>query len=433
MSVITDAAKIEQLLTRGVEMAYPNKDAMRQALMSGRRLRVYLGVDPTSPTLHIGHALQLKKLREFQELGHEVILLLGSFTAMIGDPTDKLAARQQLTAEQVMANGATYKKQAKKLLKFSGENAAKLMFNHKWLAKLTMKEVVDLASHFTVQQMAERDMFRKRLGWHQRVGSNNNETKTLEDGSTVSIPAMATGYFEPKPVYLHEFLYPLMQGFDSVAMDVDVELGGSDQTFNMLAGRTLMREMKQKEKQVLALKLLTNDEGKKMSKSEGGFVAINDVPEEMYGKLMSMSDSMILPYFEIMTDVPMEEIEGMKLQMAAGTNPRDLKMKLAANVVTMFHGKAAAKRAAKHFSTVFQQHEQPTEMVDFQIFAPTNILDVLVATKLANSRGDGKQLIAGGGVRVDDVTVTDINLVIDPAKLPAVLQKGKRHFVRLVK
>ena len=402
MSPITDAAKIEQLLTRGVELAYPNKDAMREALMSGRRLRVYLGVDPTSPVLHIGHALQLKKLREFQELGHEVILLIGSFTAMIGDPTDKLAARQQLTAAQVMENAATYKKQAKKLLKFSGENGAKLMFNHKWLAKMNLGDVVNLASHFTVQQMSERDMFEKRLA-------------------------------EGKPVYLHEFMYPLMQGYDSVAMDVDIELGGSDQTFNMLAGRTLMREMKQKEKQVLALKLLVNDEGKKMSKSEGGFVAINDVPEEMYGKLMSMSDSMILPYFEIMTDVPMEEIEGMKLQMAAGTNPRDLKMKLAANVVTMFHGKAAAKRAAKHFSTVFQQHEQPTEMVDFQIFAPTNILDVLVAVKLANSRGEGKQLIAGGGVRIDDVTVTDIGLMIDPTKLPAVLQKGKRHFVRLVK
>ncbi|HRH32473.1 MAG TPA: tyrosine--tRNA ligase, partial [bacterium] len=341
-------------------------------------------------------------LREFQELGHEVILLIGSFTAMIGDPTDKLAARQQLSAAQVMENAASYKKQAKKILKFTGENAAKLMFNHKWLAKMSFSDVVELASHFTVQQMSERDMFEKRLA-------------------------------EGKPVYLHEFMYPLMQGYDSVAMDVDVELGGSDQTFNMLAGRTLMREMKNKEKQVLSLKLLTNAEGKKMSKSEGGFVAITDAPEDMYGKLMSMSDSMILPYFEIITDVPMEEIEGMKLQMSAGTNPRDIKMKLAAEVVTMFHGKVAAKRAAKHFSTVFQQHEQPTEMIDFQVASPMNILDVLVAAKLASSRGEGKQLIAGGGVRIDDVAVTDIGLMIDPAKLPAVLQKGKRHFIRLVK
>lgn len=402
MSVITDATKIDRLLTRGVEMAYPNKDAMQTALMSGRRLRIYLGVDPTAPTLHIGHALQMKKLREFQELGHEVILLIGSFTAMIGDPTDKLAARKQLTAEEVMLNAASYKKQAKKILKFTGENAAKLMFNHKWLAKMNLGDVVELASHFTVQQMSERDMFDQRL----------------KNG---------------KPVYLHEFLYPLMQGYDSVAMDVDVELGGSDQTFNMLAGRTLMREMKNKEKQVLALKLLVNDEGKKMSKSEGGFVAIDDAPEDMYGKLMSMSDSMILPYFEIITDVPMEDIEGMKLQMSAGTNPRDLKMKLAAEVVTMFHGKAAAKRAAKHFATVFQQHEQPIEMVDFQVTSSMNILDVLVAAKLASSRGEGKQLIAGGGVRIDDVTVTDINTMIDPTKLPAVLQKGKRFFVRLVK
>ncbi len=402
MSVITDATKIDRLLTRGVEMAYPNKDAMREALMSGRRLRVYLGVDPTAPTLHIGHALQMKKLREFQELGHEVILLIGSFTAMIGDPTDKLAVRKQLTAEEVMLNAASYKKQAKKILKFTGENAAKLMFNHKWLAKLTLSDVLDLAGHFTIQQIMERDMFEKR--WEQNIA-----------------------------IHLPEFLYPLMQGYDSVAMDVDVEIGGNDQTFNMLAGRKLMRGMKNKEKQVLALKLLVNDEGKKMSKSEGGFVAIDDAPEEMYGKLMSMSDSMILPYFEIMTDVPMEEIEGMKLQMSAGTNPRDLKMKLAAEMVTIFHGRTGAKRAAKHFATVFQQHEQPDDMVDCQIAAPTNILDVLVIARLASSRGEGKQLIAGGGVRIDDVTVTDIGTLIEPDKLPAVLQKGKRHFVRLIK
>jgi tyrosyl-tRNA synthetase len=400
MSPITDAAKIDRLLNRGVEMAYPNKDAMKTALLSGRRLRIYLGVDPTAPVLHIGHAIQMKKLREFQELGHEVILLIGSFTAMIGDPTDKMAARQQLSAAQVMENAASYKRQAKKILKFTGDNAAKLMFNHKWLAKMNLADVVELASHFTVQQMSERDMFDKRLK-------------------------------EGRPVYLHEFMYPLMQGYDSVAMDVDVELGGSDQIFNMLAGRTLMREMKNKEKQVLSLKLLTNDEGKKMSKSEGGFVAIEDAPEEMYGKLMSMSDSMILPYFEIITDVPMEDIEGMKLQMAAGTNPRDLKMKLAAEVVTMFHGKAAAKRAAKHFASVFQQGEKPAEMVDFQITAPMNILDVLVAAKLTSSRGEGKQLIFGGGVRIDDVPVSDMAMIIDPAKLPAVLQKGKRHFIRL--
>ncbi len=383
-------------------MVYPNKDAMREALASGRRLKIYVGVDPTAPNLHIGHALQMKKLREFQDLGHEVILLLGSFTAMIGDPTDKMAARKQLTAEEVMANAKSYKRQASKILSFKGENPVKLMFNHKWLAKMTLQDAMTLASHFTVQQMSERDMFEKRLQ-------------------------------EGKPVYLHEFMYPLMQGYDSVAMDVDAELGGSDQTFNMLAGRTLMREMKNKEKFVLALKLLTNDEGKKMSKSEGGFIAITDAPEDMYGKLMSMADSMILPYFEIMTDVPMEEIEGMKLQLSAGTNPRDLKMKLASEIVTMFHTKAAAKRAAKHFSSVFQQHEKPQEMSEFTVSSPMNILDVLVATQLVTSRSEGKQLIAGGGVKVDDVTVSDSNLSIDPEKLPAVLQKGKRYFVRLIK
>jgi tyrosyl-tRNA synthetase len=396
-----DADKIDRLLNRGVEMVYPTKDALRTPLLSGKRLRLYVGVDPTAPTLHIGHALQMKKLREFQDLGHEVILLIGSFTAMIGDPTDKLAARQQLTAEQVLANAKTYKKQVGKMLKFTGDNPVKIMFNHKWLAKMTFEQVMKLASHFTVQQMSERDMFAKRLA----------------DG---------------KPVYLHEFMYPLMQGYDSVAMDVDVEIGGNDQTFNMLAGRTLMKEMRHKEKMVVALKLLTNDEGKKMSKSEGGVIAITDTPEDMYGKIMSMSDSMILPYFEIVTDVPMEDISGMKLQLQAGANPRDLKMKLAAEVVTMFHNQAAAKRATKHFTTVFQQHEKPTDIPEHKLSSAVNILDILVDTKLATSRSEARQLIAGGGVRLDDVAVTDIGLAIDPAKLPIILQKGKRYFVKLV-
>ncbi len=397
----TDQAKINELLSRGVEKVYPTSEALKEKLASGHKIRVYLGIDPTAPSLHIGHAVQLKKLAEFQALGHEVIMLIGSFTAMIGDPTDKLAARQQLSASQVMENAATYKKQAKTILKFTGPNGAKIMFNHKWLSKMNLSDALDLASHFTVQQMSERDMFEKRLA-------------------------------EGKPVHLHEFMYPLLQGYDSVAMDVDLEIGGSDQTFNMLAGRTLMKEIKNKEKMVLTLKLLTNDAGQKMSKSEGGFIAITDEPEDMYGKIMSMADSMILPYFELVTDVPMEEIEGMKLQMNAGTNPRDLKMRLAEEVVTKFHSAAAAKRAAKHFSTVFQAHEQPADMSELKVSSPKNILDVLVEAKLATSRSEAKQLIAGGGVRLGDKVVSDPGMNVDSSQLPQVLQKGKRHFVRLV-
>lgn len=441
-----DADKIDRLLNRGVETVYPTKDALRTALISGKRLRIYVGVDPTAPTLHIGHALQMKKLREFQDLGHEVILLIGSFTAMIGDPTDKMAARKQLTSEQVMDNAKTYKKQAGKILKFSGDNPVQLKFNHKWLAKMNFEQVVKLASHFTVQQMSERDMFRRRLKhrpeyacekcgeinviWHQpgEAGEIAAVCKKCKELTTV----IFNRELASEPVYLHEFMYPLMQGYDSVAMDVDVEIGGNDQTFNMLAGRTLMKEMRHKDKLVVALRLLTNDEGKKMSKSEGGVIAITDSPEDMYGKIMSMSDSMILPYFEIVTDVPPEDIAGMKLQLQAGTNPRDLKMKLAAEVVTMFHSQASAKRAAKHFATVFQQHEKPTDIPEHRLSSVTNILDVLVDTKLASSRSEARQLITGGGVRLDDVAVADINLAVDPSKLPIILQKGKRYFVKLV-
>ncbi|PIZ54477.1 tyrosine--tRNA ligase, partial [Candidatus Uhrbacteria bacterium CG_4_10_14_0_2_um_filter_41_7] len=249
--------KIDQLLTRGVSEVLPSAESLKVALQGRKKLKIYIGIDPTSPMLHIGHAIGLRKLREFQDLGHEVILLLGSFTAMIGDPTDKTAVRTQLTQKEVLKNAVTYKEQAGKILNFEGKNPVKLMFNHKWLQKMNFSEVVNLASHFTVQQMLERDMFETRIK-------------------------------EGKPVYVHEFMYPLMQGYDSVAMDVDAEIGGSDQTFNMLAGRTLQRQINGREKFVITMKLLENAEGKKMSKSEGGFIALNDSAKDIFGKLMAM-------------------------------------------------------------------------------------------------------------------------------------------------
>ncbi len=217
--------QIAEFLTRSVENVYPKRDALEELLESGKKIRVYLGVDPTGPTLHIGHAIAIRKLAELQRMGHEVILLIGDFTAMIGDPTDKSATRKQLTHEEVLANCKNYQSQASAFLQFDGENPAKLMFNNNWLGKMSFAEVVELASHFTVQQMLERDMFEKRMN-------------------------------EQKPIGIHEFMYPLMQGYDSVAMDVNLEIGGNDQTFNMLAGRTLMREMKGEEKLVLTTKLL---------------------------------------------------------------------------------------------------------------------------------------------------------------------------------
>lgn len=393
--------QLETCLTRGVAEVYPTKEALEER-MGKHPMRVYLGVDPTSPYLHIGHAIGLRKLAEFQKLGHEVILLIGSFTAMIGDPTDKSAARKQLTQEEVLQNAATYKKQASKILSFSGKNPAKIMFNHKWLGKMTFADVVGLSSHFTVQQMSERDMFEKRLK-------------------------------EGKPVFLHEFLYPLMQGYDSVEMDVDLEIGGSDQTFNMLTGRTLMRAMAGKEKFVLTTELLTNDEGKKMSKSEGGFIALNDTPEDMYGKVMAMDDSMIVPYFALVTDVPQAEVEGLKVQLSQGVNPRDVKARLAHEIVTQFHSKKDADQAEEHFDMVFRQKAVPEDVPEFPLKQAMNIIDILVESGLTSSKSDARRMIEQGAVKVDGVSVTHLETDIEVKEEPIVLQKGKRHFIKLIK
>lgn len=396
---IIDEAKIERLLSRGVENIYPTKEKLREALMSGKRLRLYNGIDPTAPFLHIGHAMQLRKLREFQELGHEVIMLIGSFTAMIGDPTDKLATRKQLTKEEVLANAATYKKQASKILKFSGPNAAKLMFNDKWLAKMSFADVVELASHFTVQQMMERDMFEKRLEEH-------------------------------KPIGLHEFMYPLMQGYDSVAMDVDLEVGGNDQTFNMLAGRTLLREMKQKEKFVLAIKLLTNSEGKKMSKSEGGVIALTDAPEDMFGKIMAMDDNMIVPYFQLATDVTDDQIDAVKKSIESGVNPRDIKLDLAERVTAMYHSGAKAKAGRKHFLQVFSKKEMPDVIPTLGAADGSIVLLDAVSMAFGISRSEARRQIEQGGVRIDGNVEKEFAKVVNP---DSVVQWGKRNFVRVVK
>ncbi|MFH1712055.1 MAG: tyrosine--tRNA ligase [Patescibacteria group bacterium] len=402
MGVSTDKEKINELLTRGVEAVYPSPEAFFKKLKSGKKLRIYVGFDPTAPDLHIGHALQLRKLKQFQDLGHEVIMLIGSFTAMIGDPTDKMATRKQLTQKQVLTNAAGYKKQASKIISFTGENPAKLMFNHKWLGKMSFADVVELASHFTVQQMSERDMFERRI----KAG---------------------------EPVYVHEFMYPLMQGYDSVEMDVDAELGGSDQTFNMLAGRTLLKRMKDKEKCIIALKLLENDEGKKMSKSEGGFIALNDLPEDMFGKIMAMDDSMILPYFEIATDITMDEIEGIKLGLKRGLNPRDVKARLAKILVEMYHSKSAAEKAEKHFESVFKKHEMPDDMPEYYLDQPESIVEVLLNCGLASSKSEARRLLSQKAIKVDGVVAEDSDMKLVGQEGGIVLQRGKRQFVRIKK
>ncbi|MBI5728604.1 MAG: tyrosine--tRNA ligase, partial [Candidatus Magasanikbacteria bacterium] len=357
--VIIDADKIALVLERGVENIYPQKEFLASLLQSGKRLTLYTGYDPTAPTLHIGNGVSLLKLRQFQELGHKVIMLIGDFTGMIGDPTDKTAARQKLTREQVLANCQEYQKQASAILNFGGDNPVVIKYNSDWLGKMNFSDVLELTSHFTVDRLLERDMFEKRRQ-------------------------------EEKPIYLHEFLYPVMQGYDSVAMDVDGEVGGNDQTFNMLAGRTLMKDLKNKEKFVLTLKLLTDPTGKKMGKSEGNMVAFTDTPADMFGKVMSWTDGMIVLGFELGTRVPLSAVHEMEKEMAAGANPRDFKLRLAFEITKTFLGEAAAQKGREYFQNVIQRKDRPVDMPAIQP-SVNDIVTVLVESKLCSSKSEARR------------------------------------------
>lgn len=396
--VSTDHDAIQHFLTRAVENVYPTKEKLGELLASGKRITVYLGVDPTGPSLHLGHAIAMRKLAELQKLGHKVILLIGDFTAMIGDPTDKSAMRKQLTREEILSNCKQYKKQASTILDFDGSNPAELKFNSEWLGKMSFADVVELASHFTVQQMLERDMFEKRI----------------EDG---------------KPVGLHEFLYPLMQGYDSVAMDVDLEIGGNDQTFNMLAGRTLQREINHREKFVLTTKLLVDSTGKKMGKTEGNMITLADASEDIYGKVMSWTDGMIVPGFELCTDVPSTEIADMASAMKRGENPVAFKHRLAREVVSMFCGAKEAEKAHDQFAKIHQAHQTPDEIPTMKVKGAMTLVDALVASRLVTSKTDARRQIEQGGVKVDEKVVTEVEATVSAG---STIQKGKRHFIKLV-
>ena len=394
----TDEVAIQRFLNRAVENAYPTKEKLGEVLRS-KQITAYVGIDPTGPTLHLGHVIWLRKLAELQKLGHRVIMLIGDFTAMIGDPTDKTATRQRLSRGEILVNCQRYKQQASKFLSFDGLNAAELKFNNEWLGQMSFGDVVELASHFTVQQMLERDMFEKRIN-------------------------------EGKPVGLHEFLYPLMQGYDSVAMEVDLEIGGNDQTFNMLAGRTLLREMKQKEKSVLTLKLLTDPTGKKMGKSEGNMVAFTDSSEDMYGKVMSWTDGMILPAFELCTDLSDVEIQEMREQIEKGENPMIYKRRLAKEIVRLFLSDEAAEAAEAYFTRVHSEGEKPEEMQNFELKAQNaKLIEVLAESGIVSSKAEARRQVEQGGVKVNDEVVKDIQTEV---KAGDVIQKGKRHFVKLV-
>ncbi|OGL60873.1 tyrosine--tRNA ligase [Candidatus Uhrbacteria bacterium RIFCSPHIGHO2_02_FULL_47_29] len=394
-----DKEKINEILTRGVANIYPSREALEKILLSGKKLRIYNGIDPTGK-LHIGHAVVLKKLRQFQDLGHEVIVLIGDFTARIGDPTDKLATRKKLTKEDVKRNSRNYKKIIGKILDLTKSNI-RFLHNEKWTNKLKPENMLELASYFTVARLLERDMFQERIK-------------------------------EGKEIYVHEFLYPIFQAYDSITMDVDMEIGGNDQTFNMLAGRTLLRKLKNKEKFVLTTKLLTDPSGKKIGKTEGNMINLDETAENMYGKIMSIPDSLIVDYFTLCTDVADEEIQKIKHALEThAVNPRDAKMRLAKKIVSLYHNQKEALKAEEAFVKIFQKHEMPEIIPEIRLEPwPKTLAQALVATKLAASMNDARQAIQQGGVKIQGQVVKNPNSPL-PKVSGIVVSRGKRRFCRL--
>lgn len=402
MKVIKDKKTIDELLNKGVEKIYPSKKELQEKLESGERIRLYAGFDPTAPSLHIGNAVLLNKLSQFQVLGHEVIFLVGSFTAMIGDPTDKASARKKMTRAEVEENAKLYQKQASAYLDFSGDNPALVKYNAEWNDELTFSDLIEISSHFTVQQMIQRDMFQKRLE-------------------------------EEKPIFLHEFLYPLTQAYDSVVLDVDLEIGGNDQMFNMMCGRDLMKSLGKKNKFVITLKLLADEQGKKMGKSEGNAVFLDQEPENIYGAVMSWSDGFILPAFELATKYTIAEVKEIEKKLEAGENPRNLKMQLAFEITKLVHGEEDAKKAQENFINTVQNKEIPEDIELKKLSADKmGLLDIMVETGLVASKGEARRMIKQNAVKIDGEIVSDEALELD-LSTEKLIQKGKRGFVKVVK
>ncbi|MBI5118842.1 tyrosine--tRNA ligase [Candidatus Poribacteria bacterium] len=378
---------------------------LRKSQETGRPLKIKAGFDPTAPDLHVGSAVVLRKMKHFQELGHEVIFLIGDFTGMIGDPSGKSETRRQLSREEVNANAKTYEKQIYKIL---APERTRVDFNSRWCSPMKFEDVIGLASRYTVARILERDDFAKRLA--------NNQ-----------------------PISILELLYPLVQGYDSVSLEADVELGGTDQKFNLLVGRVLQREYGQEPQVVLTMPLLEGVDGvQKMSKSIGNHIGINEPPEEIYGKTMSISDDLIWKYFALTTDVPENEFEQLRMQVESGAmNPKLAKQRLAREIVTLYHGKAAAQSAEEHFEKVFARKEMPDEMARVVLkradLANGKVwaVKLLVVSGFAQSNAEARRLIEQGGVRINQQEIMPDKSDIE-IKNGDVLQAGKRRFAQIV-
>ena len=388
-----------ELIGRGAEEILVEKELVKK-LERGSPLRVKAGFDPTAPDLHLGHTVLINKLRQFQELGHEVMFLIGDFTGMIGDPTGKSATRPPLTRDQVLENAKSYEEQIFKIL---DPQRTLVLFNSSWMGEMDAAGLIQLAAKYTVARMLERDDFSKR-------------------------------YKSGQPIAIHEFLYPLIQGYDSVAMKADVELGGTDQKFNLLVGRQLQEAYGQEPQVVITMPILEGLDGvQKMSKSLGNYIGITEPPDEMFGKVMSISDELMWRWFELLSFRPMSEIEGFRRQVEQGGNPRDIKFLLAEEIVARFHDQAAAARARENFINRFRKGALPDEMPEVELPAEADglpIANVLKEAGLVSSTSEGLRMIRQGAVRIDGERVEDRGLRLMPGT-EAVVQVGKRRFARV--
>jgi len=505
--VITDEKLIDAVLTRGVENIFPSREELKKVLISGKRIRLYCGYDPTAKSLHLGNAISINKLGQFQKLGHEVIFLIGDFTGMIGDPTDKSATRKKLTREEVLENSKNYQKQASRYLKFDGENPAIVKYNSEWSDKLTFKGLVEIASNFTLQQMIDRKMFKKELAivkcvhcgfeWKSPIqfGTIESFESSTLMGNTTNCPncGKITGLnkedivvkeidqIRETPIGFHELLYPFAQAYDSLIMQVDLEIGGNDQTFNMRCGRDMMKlknvnelanlskkwwqklmfwnrkAIKPKEKFVMTIKLLADEKGTKMGKTEGNVVNLDEIPENMFGQIMAWSDGLINPGFELCTNLPENVLAEIKEKMKdPNNNPRDFKLQLAYEITKINHGEEIAKLTKENFIKAFSKGEVMGNIPEF--YAPKSeviyydlsgkkiknivkikglpsakveITKLVVKLGMANSVSDSRRKIEQGGVSLDGEKVSDWRTIIDKNSHGKILQVGKFRQVRI--
>ena len=397
------AAEQFRLISHGVADLLPEdefKKKLEKSVATNTPLIVKLGLDPTAPDIHLGHTVVLRKLKLFQDFGHKVIILIGDFTARIGDPTGKSVTRPPLTEEQVITNAKTYQEQIFKVL---DPEKTEVRFNSEWLSKLDFADVLKLASKYTVARMLERDDFHKR-------------------------------YTEGRPISIHEFMYPLMQGYDSIALKADVEFGGTDQTFNLLMGRHLQGEEGMSEQTIITMPILEGLDGvQKMSKSLGNYIGISEAPSEMYGKAMSIPDELMMRYFMLVTDMSIEEQEQLSKDLESGAaHPRDVKMKLAHTIVRLYHGEEAANFGQNEFVRVFQKHAMPTDIPEYKVAIteePVFVPQLLSGAGLTASNGEARRSIKAGAFKIDGEKCNEEYVVL---KDGMVLQVGKRKFIKIV-